>query len=53
MKYFVIVFLLILSVYPFSYVKYVWQGKNYFGALGMGFITLVSILFPAYLLLIR
>ena len=53
MNYLVIVLLLMASVYPFTYVKYVWSKKNYIGALGMVFITLVSVLFPAYVLLVR
>lgn len=53
MKYFVIAFLLIVSVYPLGYIKYVWQKKNYFGAIGMVFLTLFSISFPAYLIIVR
>ena len=53
MKYFVIVFLLLVSIYPLSYVRYVWSKKNYIGALGMVFITMLSFIFPVYLLFTR
>jgi hypothetical protein len=53
MKILVIVILLISAVYPLSYVKYVWSKKNYIGALGMIFLTLMSIAFPAYIMFKR
>jgi hypothetical protein len=53
MKFFIIPLLLLVSVYPLSYVKYVWSKKNYIGAVGMVFLTLMSIAFPAYLMFKR
>ncbi|NLA86187.1 MAG: hypothetical protein GX847_02670 [Clostridiales bacterium] len=53
MKLLVITGLLVSAVYPLSYVKYVWQKKNYLGALGMLFLTFVSLAFPAYLVFRR
>ncbi len=53
MKYFILGLLLLVSVYPFSYVKYVWSKKNYLGALGMLILTLLSLAVPAILLLSR
>lgn len=53
MKFFVLVLVLVISVYPLSYVRYVWSKKNYLGAVGMVFLTLMSVGVPAYLLFIR
>jgi nitrate reductase gamma subunit len=52
-KYIATAILLIASVYPFSYAGYVWRKKNYLGALGMAFLSLLSVVYPAYLLFIR
>ena len=52
-KFFIIVLLLVASAYPFSYAIYVWRKKNYFGALGMVFLVLASIVTPAYILIVR
>jgi hypothetical protein len=48
-----IIFLLLASVYPFSYARYNAGKKNYFGAVGMVFLALVAIGFPALLILTR
>lgn len=53
MKYLIIIFLIAASIYPFSYAKYVWSKKNYFGAIGVIFISLAAIIFPSIMILLR
>ncbi|NMA24326.1 MAG: hypothetical protein GX936_01520 [Clostridiales bacterium] len=53
MEYIVTAVLLAASIYPFSYVRYVWQKKNYTGAVGMLFMTLLSLSYAVYLLFAR
>lgn len=53
MTYIIIALLLIVSVYPLSYVRYVWQKKNYAGAVAVLLLTLASIAAPACFLFSR
>lgn len=53
MNYIVILFLLIMAIYPLSYAKYNWKKKNKLGAVGMVLLVLASIVLPAFLLFIR
>ncbi len=50
MKYVVMVFILISSLYSLSYAKYNWKKKNRMAAVGVIFVAMVSIILPAALL---
>lgn len=50
MKYIEIIFLLTISIYPFSYARYNWKNKNKLGAVGAIFIGIIAIVFPAILI---
>lgn len=53
MKYIVILCLLIISVYPFSYAKYNWDRKNKLGAVGSILIAVFMIIYPSIIILKR
>lgn len=53
MNYIIILFLLIMAIYPLSYAKYNWNNKNKFGAVGMILLILASIIVPVILLFVR
>lgn len=53
MKYVEIIFLIIISIYPFSYVGYNWSKKNKFGAIGVLLLSTAAIIFPSVLILFK
>ncbi|HPM00037.1 MAG TPA: hypothetical protein PLS45_09150 [Bacillota bacterium] len=53
MTYIVILFLIILSIYPLSYAKYNWDRKNKLGAIGTIILAMAAIAVPSILLLFR
>lgn len=53
MKYVIIIIVTVISIYPFSYAKYNWGRKNRLGAVGCILLSVLSVVFPALLLLIR
>ncbi len=53
MNYILILFILIMALYPLSYAKYNWKNKNKFGAVGMILLILASIVVPVILIFIR
>jgi len=53
MTYIVILFLIILSIYPLSYAKYNWDRENKLGAIGTIILAMAAITVPSILLLFR
>lgn len=53
MKYISIIFLFILSIYPFSYAKFNWNKENKLGAVGMALLATLSIIVPSIVLFFR
>lgn len=53
MKYIIILFLIILSIYPFSYARFNWNKENKLGAVGIVLIAIAAIIVPSMLLLFR
>ncbi len=53
MKYIGILFLLIVSIHPFSYAKYNWSKKNRLGAIGVILLAVAAVVFPSVLLILR
>jgi len=53
MRYTVILFLIVLSMYPLSYAKYNWDRKNKIGAAGMITLTIAAIVIPTIQLFLR
>lgn len=52
----IIVLLLILllqSIYPFNFAKYNWYNNNKMAAVGVTLLTIISIVAPGILLIIR
>ena len=52
MKYVVMVFILLSSLYSLSYAKYNWKKKNGTAAVGVAFAAMVSIILPSALLFV-
>lgn len=50
MSYLAMIFILLVSVYSFSFAKYCWKKKNRVAAVGALLLTLVSIILPAVML---
>lgn len=53
MRYIIILFLLILSMYPFSYARYNWNNNNKFSAIGCILLAVMSIVLPSIIIIIR
>lgn len=53
MKYILLFFLLILSIYPLSYAKYNWDKKNKSGAVGCVFLAVAAVVMPSVILWVR
>lgn len=53
MKYIVILFLLIMSIHPFSYAKYNWDKKNKLGAIGVILLAMAAVVVPSVMLWLR
>ena len=53
MRYTVILFLIVLSIYPLSYAKYNWNKENKLGAIGVILLVIAAVVFPSMILLLR
>jgi len=53
MRYIIMLFLIIISIYPLSYAKYNWDRKNKLVAIGTIILTMAAIAVPSILLLFR
>jgi hypothetical protein len=53
MKYVIVIILMIISIYPFSYARYNWNKKNKLGAVGSILIGIAAIVYPTVLILTR
>lgn len=53
MKYVIILFLLVISMYPLSYAKYNWNEGNKLGAIGTIILAAAAIAIPSMMLFFR
>lgn len=49
----VIIFLIIMAIYPLNYVKYNWKKKQYLQSLGMLLVIAVILILPVFILFSR
>ena len=53
MKWIMIIFLVVISLYPMNYAKYNWSNKNKLGAIGVALLVILSVLLPTVMLFMR
>jgi len=53
MLYLIIIFLLVVSFYTLTFAKYTWHKGNISGAIGVIFLALVSLVFPAIVAMMK
>ncbi|MGE5415356.1 MAG: hypothetical protein ACM3UZ_01060 [Acidobacteriota bacterium] len=51
MKYLIIFFLLVISIYPLNFAKYNWDQNNKLGAAGVLLLAVLSVAIPSVMLI--